>query len=309
MGEVENPSNDNKDGIGCLNHLLLIVFSVAVTIPLALFEYELFEWIPIDDFRWQFLIGSFVLFLLTHSLVLQFKYLVLFSIMAVVCVSFYQKHTGKQPMADQIADGYAVVLEMALANTDDIVHYVQAKHIETIEDELKAAADYMHPDVKSFANTAATRHFTENGDALFKHHHHVVRYFSVFKTINSEWKYVEDPKEQEYFAKASESIRTMAGDCDDHNALMTACIKAIGGEAQMVAVEGHIFPVVRVADSEFEFNVKVKPLVQQLFYNEYDNQELSIYNMNNGVWMNFDYTADYPGGPFMSDKVIKRIAL
>lgn len=309
MSEQAKNQENQDEGIGCISHLFLFMFSIAVAIPLALFEYEWFDWIPINDFRWQFVLGSLAMFVVTYWLVWRVKYLVLFSITGVLLFSFYQMHTGKQPLAKDIANGYALVLESAVRNADGIVLHVQTKYAESIEDDLKAAADYMDPEVKEFANKAATKYFTENDNALFNQHGHIIRYFSVFKTVNSQWNYVEDPKDQEYFAKASESIKTMAGDCDDHDALMTACIKAIGGETQMVVVEGHVFPVVRVADSEFEFNVKVKPLVQQLFHDAYNGETLSAYNLGNGVWMNFDYTAKYPGGPFMSDRVIKRIEL
>ncbi len=280
-----------------------------MTIPLALFRYEWYDWIPIEEFHWQFLIGSLIMLAIVYWLAMKVKYVILVSIFGVLLISFFQRHTGRHPISDDIANGYKVVLNMALNNVDDIVLHSYIKHVDNSEEALTAAADYMNPEVKTFANQAATQHFTEDGDALFKQHQNIVRYFSVFKTVNLQWKYVEDPKDEEYFAKASESLKTMAGDCDDHDALMTACIKAIGGEAQMVVVEGHIFPVVRVADSEFEFNVKVKPLVQQLFRDEYNGEPLSIYSLEDGVWMNFDYTANYPGGPFMSDKVIKRIEL
>lgn len=309
MSEESASKEEQDEGIGCLSHLLLILVSLAIAVPLALFQYEWFDWIPVDDFRWRFLVGFIGVLVGTYGLVMSFKYLILFSVAAVLILSFYQKHTGKTQLLQEVVEGYSIVFAMALDNVDAIVLHAQTEMVEEIEEDLIASADYMNPKVKTFANKAAIKYFTENGDALFKQHGQIIRYLSVFKTINSQWKYVEDPQDQEYFAKASESIETMAGDCDDHDALMTACIKAVGGETQMVTVEGHIFPIVKVADSKFEFNVKVKPLVEQLFYGQYNGEELSVYVLEDGVWLNFDYTANYPGGPFMSDKVIKRIEL
>lgn len=256
-----------------------MLLSIAVAIPLALFQYQYFAWIPLDDFRLQFVIGSLVLLSAIYYLVLQIKYVVLIAIAGVVLFSLYQQHTGKQPISNDISTAYTSLLALAINNANGIISTAQVEQVESNQEELKAAADYMNPVVKTFANEAATTYFTENDDALFKQHQHNVRYFSVFKTVHSQWKYVGDPKNEEYFAKASESIKTMAGDCDDYNALMTACIKSIGGETQMVTVEGHIFPIVRVANSKFEFDVKVKPLVRQLFENEYNDEPLSIYNL------------------------------
>ena len=82
----------------------------------------------------------------------------------------------------------------------------------------------------------------------------LIQSFSIFKEINSNWNYVNDPDDKEYFAKASETVNLMAGDCDDHTVFMTACIKAIGGKTRMILTTGHIYPEIYIGDMIINLN-------------------------------------------------------
>ena len=44
------------------------------------------------------------------------------------------------------------------------------------------------------------------------------------------WVYVNDPAGTDYYAKASESLRLLRGDCDDYAILMASLIESIGGD-------------------------------------------------------------------------------
>lgn len=68
----------------------------------------------------------------------------------------------------------------------------------------------------------------------------------------------------------------------------------------MVLTEGHLYPELYCGDkTEFE---KVQQAIIHLFGNEKINN--IYFRENNGeYWLNLDYSARHPGGPYVSDKV------
>ncbi len=168
-------------------------------------------------------------------------------------------------------------------------------------DELKMAMNYMDPEVRSFAVRAATTWFREEAS---EGDHTLIQAFSIFKVINSSWVYVSDPADDEYFAKASESVSLLAGDCDDHAVLMAACIKAIGGKVRLVRTTGHIYPELCVGNAQAM--QRAAYLIRNvLFPDEARYADLYYHTDANGDrWINLDYTRHYPGGPVMNEKII-----
>jgi hypothetical protein len=194
----------------------------------------------------------------------------------------------------------------------DMISYVGSNPIRipflgdiksTIEDSEKIieAIDYSNPVVRDFAVTASQTYFT---DAKYDYkYRNVVKYFSIFRVMSS-WKYVSDPKWEDYYAKASESIRLMAGDCDDYSILMAACIKAIGGEVRLVRTPVHIYPEVKVC-TYGDFPDIINLIKSRLFYKESLGNRV-YYHIDdwNNIWLNFDYNNMYPGGEFTSEKIV-----
>ena len=88
-------------------------------------------------------------------------------------------------------------------------------------EKINEAIDYQNPALRQFAVKSAVNYF--NDKELYRKYGNVIRYFSIFKTIN-QWNYISDPQGLDYFAKASESAQLLAGDCDDHAILMAASI-------------------------------------------------------------------------------------
>ncbi|MFN6037329.1 MAG: transglutaminase domain-containing protein [Bacteroidota bacterium] len=134
-----------------------------------------------------------------------------------------------------------------------------------------------------------------------------VRFLSLFKHINSKFKYISDAKRDEYFATASETIKVgLAGDCDDHSILMASCMKSIGADIRLVIIEGHIFPEIGF-DGIDEFN-KVIRAIDKLFHDEL--KDFVHYHTEGGkYWINLDYSANHPGGPYLNRKVLYVINL
>ena len=169
------------------------------------------------------------------------------------------------------------------------------------------AVDYESPRVRNFAVMATTKHYKEL--RRYSAYRTTIQCFAAFREINSRWNYVSDPKGRDYIAKASESILYLSGDCDDHAILMAACIRAIGGTPRLIHTKGHIYPEILVGTKrDLEtINYLIK---KELFASESKGSEIHYHIDERGqVWLNLDYTAKYPGGPFMSEEILGALTL
>lgn len=129
----------------------------------------------------------------------------------------------------------------------------------------------------------------------------LTRHLSLFKYINTNFNYVPDARRDEYFATGRETIQSgLGGDCDDHSILMASCLMSIGAKCRLVIVEGHMYPELFVGDKN-DFEVMQQALVQMFSEQKIKN---IFYHENNGeYWINLDYTARHPGGPYMNDRL------
>lgn len=169
--------------------------------------------------------------------------------------------------------------------------------------EFKTAMQPNNPAVRQFAISAVNEHFKEQ-QQRFEKHRTMIQSFAIFKKVNNNWNYVSDPKSREYFAHASESARNLAGDCDDHSILMAAAIESIGGTTRLVHTTGHVYPELLIGDKNDleQMNYLIK---QILFEQESQGQSIFYHEDDKGnVWLNLDYTAQYPGGPFFKEEIL-----
>lgn len=169
------------------------------------------------------------------------------------------------------------------------------------------AVQYDNPAVRNFSVMATTEHFRDvkgYGD-----YRTIIQCFAVFKEINSRWNYVSDPKGREYIATASESLRYLSGDCDDHSILMSSCVKAIGGTPRLIHTGGHIYPEILIGTkSDLE---TVNYLIKKVLFPKESKGKTIHYHIDERgqVWLNLDYTATYPGGPFMHEEILGALTL
>lgn len=170
------------------------------------------------------------------------------------------------------------------------------------------AIDYKSSIVRSFAVDAANTYFRKEQQEVRSNDTRVlVQAFAVFKKINSNWNYVSDPVKEEYFARASESVQLLAGDCDDYSILMAGAIKSIGGKVRLLSVKGHIYPEIFIGTKE-QLAVVGNLIQNKLFVQESKGKKLNYHNDKEGnIWLNLDYTTFYPGGSFMSSDVMEYI--
>ena len=162
--------------------------------------------------------------------------------------------------------------------------------------KIHSKVDHKDSVVRNFA--------VKNSLKYFDQYHHkygaTVRMLSLWKYINNNFRYVSDSQKDEYFATPQETILNgLGGDCDDHSILMVSALKAIGAKTRMVLTEGHIYPELYCGDqAQFE---KTQEAIVELFGKEVADN--IYFHENNGqYWLNLDYSARYPGGPYVKEK-------
>ncbi len=169
------------------------------------------------------------------------------------------------------------------------------------------AIEYENPKIRDFSIMAINKHFKHvkgyNDDWT------IIQSFAIFKEINTRWNYVSDPKGHDYIASATESLQYLSGDCDDHSVLMAACIKSIGGTPRLIHTKGHIYPEIYIGTKKDleRINYTIKKV---LFPLESKGKPIHYHIDERGkIWLNLDYTARYPGGPFMHEEILGALTL
>ena len=171
------------------------------------------------------------------------------------------------------------------------------------KEEILTATNDTCREVRAFAVNATNTYFKEE-QITNSRYRILVQCFAVFKKINNNWNYVNDPSSREYFAKAGESVKLLAGDCDDHAIAMVAAIRAIGGAARFVHTINHLYPEILIGNNyDLEhINYLIKKI---LFPAESAGQVIHYHKDETGrIWLNLDYTASYPGGRFFAEPVL-----
>ncbi len=169
------------------------------------------------------------------------------------------------------------------------------------------AVDFQTPKVRNFALMATTKHFKDIKN--FNKYRTIIQSFAAFKEIQDRWNYVNDPRGQEYIASASESLQHFSGDCDDHAILMAASIRAVGGIPRLISTQDHIYPEILIGSKGDYENIHF--LIKELLFKEESKGKKIHYHIDEReqIWLNLDYTAKYPGGPFMSEEILGELTL
>ena len=90
---------------------------------------------------------------------------------------------------------------------------------------------------------------------------------------------------------------------------MAAAVRAIGGTPRLIHTKGHIYPEILIGTmNDLEtVNYLIKNI---LFEKESYKKQLHYHIDERGqVWLNLDYTAKYPGGPFLSEEILGALTL
>ncbi|MES2864265.1 MAG: transglutaminase [Bacteroidota bacterium] len=169
------------------------------------------------------------------------------------------------------------------------------------------SVDFLNPKVRNFALFAVNKYFTKTPNYVVNRK--LIQYFAVFKEINRRWNYVNDPKGQEYFATGSESLLYFSGDCDDHAILMCSAIKSIGGSMRLIHTGKHMYPELLIG-TEKDLEIATYLISNELFVKQSKGKTIYFHRDDKGkIWLNLDYTAHYPGGPFLGEEVLSILNL
>jgi hypothetical protein len=168
-----------------------------------------------------------------------------------------------------------------------------------IAPQVRAAVDPTSPVTRN----AAVRIAAED-DGPFR----VEQVARIWSHVRGRWRYVNDPRGDEFFAHASETIgeNDYAGDCDDFAIVLTAMVEAIGGEARIVMLDGeqggHAYAEACIQDEPEEVAQRLAVFYRSNWDEYLGRQRLSNIHFRSSseckVWLNLDWNARVPGGPY-----------
>jgi Ca2+/Na+ antiporter len=287
------------------NNIVIFILNILISIPVFIIIHQ-----NIIDPEWPLQIDRILLFILLLVLI-QLVLRMLQTIM-IICmglyllVLLYGTTIGNYGFSEVIED-YRSMMYLMLddANPQDLI--ISKLLPFPNKSKILNAIDFQNPKVRNFAVMATTENFRDIKG--YNEYRNTIQCFAVFKKIKENWNYVDDPKGREYIAAASESVLHFSGDCDDHAILMAASIRAVGGTPRLIHTGGHIYPEMLIGNKKDleAINYLIKEV---LFKNESKGKKIHYHIDERGqIWLNLDYTARYPGGPFMSEEILGALTL
>jgi hypothetical protein len=285
--------------------VIIFVLNILIAIPLFIILHQ-----NIIDANWYFQLDRIFIFIIIVVLIQLI--LRLMRTIIIVCIALYLIALLFGSIFDRygfnsVFEDYRYMVYSMSENPNPQDLIISKLLPFPNKSEVLEAIEYQNPKVRNFA-LMATREHLKNMKG-YGDYRTIIQSFAVFKEINSRWNYVSDPKGSKYIARATESLLYFSGDCDDHSILMAACIKSIGGTPRLIHTGGHIYPEILIGDkSDLEsINYLIKKI---LFVEESKEKQLHYHIDERGqVWLNLDYTAKYPGGPFMREEILGALTL
>ncbi|KQB40754.1 putative cysteine protease [Flavobacterium daejeonense] len=285
--------------------VIIFVLNILISIPAFIIAHQ-----NLIEFNWPFNLDRFLLFLfiiIGIQLILRLlRTIIIICIAVYILVLLYGTLSGNYGFQSVFEDYDSMIYTMSdNPFPQDII--ISKLLPFPNKSEIQNAIEYQNPKVRNFAVMAVNKHFKDVKG--YSDYRTIIQCFAVFKEINSRWNYVSDPKDGDYIATASESLQFLSGDCDDHSILMAACVRAIGGTPRLIHTKGHIYPEILIGSmNDLEtVNFLIK---NKLFPKESHGKQLHYHiDERNQIWLNLDYTAKYPGGPFMSEEILGALTL
>jgi hypothetical protein len=300
--------NQAHDKYGHTRKVLLVVVSILAVVPLAPLINRYIPPLVIGNWTLDLTVSILLAAVLTWLILRLFRFLLLPAVGLLVLVLLYNQLTNGYGFGHMIKDYKAMVQnnwgrkeqkEIDLVLRPTFFDGPLTKTVKSLQSKVVST--------DSVVRNFSVQHSLDYFDEYYPKYGSMVRLLSLFKYLNSHFKYVSDSERDEYFATARETILNgMGGDCDDHTILMVSCMKAIGGHCRMILTDGHLYPELFCGDEKnFE---QMQQAVIHLFGNEaIDN--MYYHEQNGQYWINLDYTARYPGGPYVSETAYAIITL
>lgn len=286
--------------------VIIFVLNILIAIPVFIIIHQ-----NTIDPNWYFHIDRILLFILVVviiQLVLRLmKTIIILCIALYLIALIYGSLFGNYGFNSVFEDYRSMVYSMSEdPNPQDII--ISKLLPFPNKSKILNAIEYDNPKVRNFALLATTKYFRNVKG--YSEYRRQIQSFAVFKEIQSRWNYVSDPKGKEYIARATESLIHFSGDCDDHAILMAACVRAVGGTPRLIHTGGHIYPEVLIGNKTADLEAINYLIKEVLFKQESKGKEIHYHIDERGqIWLNLDYTATYPGGPFMSEEILGALTL
>lgn len=292
--------NSFRNSWKLIENIILYAAIIAISLPIFIIVHRNlpnFDWIYNLDRILLYILILIILFIIVKFLRKLFVIICL-GLLVFLIIESYREGYGFSELAE---DYNAMILSMDESNKPQKVLLDKISFYSSDAKILKSI-DYTNMMVRNYALNATNKYFKKSQEEV--RYRTIIQSFAIFKEINENWNYVHDPIGHEYYAKASESIQTQSGDCDDYSILMAACIKIIGGTPRLIYTTGHIYPEIYIGDeSDLEtINYLIK---DKLFPDESKGKRLFYHtDLDGKIWLNLDYMAKYPGGPFYKKEVL-----
>ena len=285
--------------------IIIFILNILITIPVFIIAHH-----NIILFTWAHYVDRILLFLVivvVIQLILRYmRRVTLISVILYLILLLIGTVAGKYSFQNMFEDYRSMMYTM---NDDPYPQDIIIDKLLPFPNKSKIidAIEYQNPKIRDFSIMAINKHFKHVKG--YNDYLTIIQSFAVFKEINTRWNYVSDPKGHDYIAKATESLEYLSGDCDDHSVFMAACIKSIGGTPRLIHTKGHIYPELLIGTKKDleHINYAIKKV---LFPKESRHKTLNYHIDERGkIWLNLDYTARYPGGPFMDEEILGALTL
>lgn len=285
--------------------IVVFVLNILILIPIFIILHQ-----NLIDPHWPYHIDRILLFIALLCIVQLFFYIIrkflIIGILAYIIFLIWGTIFKGYGFYDIYDDYRAMIYSMSEnPNPQDVI--ISKLLPFPNKSKILKSIEYNHPQVRNFALNSTRKHF-RNIEG-FKDYRQMIQCFAIFKEVQSQWNYVNDPKNREYIATASESLQHFSGDCDDHAILMAALIRSIGGTPRLIHTKGHIYPEMLIGNKK-DLETAIYLIKDVLFVRESKGKQIHYHIDERGnIWLNLDYTAKYPGGPFMSEEILGALTL
>ena len=175
----------------------------------------------------------------------------------------------------------------------------------TYASHITLAIDYLNnPTVHNFA-LQQVQHSSAG-------YYNIAQICDVWQTMYNQWTYVSDPPNFDYWTSASDSINNgLKGNCADYATLNAAVIESIGGSSRVVTACApggspcHAYAEVYLGDTQSDLQTATDYICSRytcgsngrgISYHPYTDAQ-----GNTEYWLNLDWSANFPGGPFFQD--------
>ena len=294
--------------------LIISILTLIVSMPIFITFYKLIPiiYLPFsDNLRIDHILLFCLIFIFVYILIRKLAkiiYVVLGVAFIGLLVSTFTGHYG---VRNSYYDYSSMLYNI---NENGIQLNFEEKHDPfSKKAQIAVAVNYQNEEVRKVATNWAVKNFKAYQSVTPSLS--VLHALSIFKEVRNRWNYVYDPKGEDYYAKASETLSQLEsddllkGDCDDYSIMIAALVKATGGEAQLVRTvienedgssTGHLYPEVKIGNKKDLETIAY--LIKNKFFPKESKDKAIFYYIDNedNVWLNFDYNEYYPGGHYQS---------